>query len=183
MMEPVSFRRFAISHEPQTFTTNVEHHVVAEFAPAINYQALYLDGVLQQISTTPAVGAGTNLSRLHDPNVWLGVSQQWNEPPLNGRLNELRIYDGVLNDADIALSREAGPDALPVPRPALSFSVSGSNLILSWPTNSGNVALMSSPTLGTNATWNPAGSPTVVGQNYQVTVPITNTSFYFRLQQ
>src|SRR5262245_28637086 len=48
--------------------------------------------------------------------MWLGVSQ-WCDPPLNGAINELRLHEGLMNEVEIALSRQAGPDALPISNP------------------------------------------------------------------
>ncbi len=105
-------------------TTNVEHHVVAEFCPALSYQALYVDGFLLQVNPTPAVGSGTNLSQLHDPNVWLGMSQ-YADPALNAKINELRLWEGLFNEVDVAVHRKAGPDAtLPLAAPGTLQSIS-----------------------------------------------------------
>lgn len=106
------------------FPTNQEVHVVCTFAPQINYSALYINGFRQNINTTPLFG-GTNLqfSQLMSPNMWLGVSQ-WYDPPLNGAINELRLHEGLMDEVQIALSRKAGPDALPVSDPGALQSLS-----------------------------------------------------------
>jgi len=99
------------------FPTNREVHVVCTVAPGINYSALYIDGRVQNINTTPIInGVNVQLSQVSSPNMWLGVSQ-WFDPPLNGSINELRLHEGLMNDLQIALSRQAGPDALPVSDP------------------------------------------------------------------
>jgi hypothetical protein len=60
-------------------------------------------------------------------------------------------------------------------------------VILTWPTTSALVTLLSSPALGTGAVWTPVntanGALAVVGSNYQVTVPDTGSAQFFRLQQ
>ena len=109
---------------PTGFPTNQEVHVVCTFAPAINYSALYVNGFRQNINTTPVIG-GTQVqfSQVSSPNMWLGVSQ-WFDPPLSGNINEFRLHEGLLNEVQIALSRQAGPDALPVTDPGALQSVS-----------------------------------------------------------
>jgi hypothetical protein len=105
------------------FPTNREVHVVCTFAPAINYSALYVDGLVQNINTTPLInGVNVQFSQVSSPNMWLGVSQ-WNDPPLNGSINELRLHEGLMNDLEIALSRQAGPDALPIADPGTLQSI------------------------------------------------------------
>jgi hypothetical protein len=105
------------------FPTNREVHVVCTFAPAINYSALYIDGQVQNINTTPLInGVNVQFSQVSSPNMWLGVSQ-WNDPPLNGSINELRLHEGLMNDLQIALSRQAGPDALPIADPGTLQSI------------------------------------------------------------
>jgi hypothetical protein len=105
------------------FPTNREVHVVCTFAPGINYSALYVDGKVQNINTTPIInGVNVQFSQVSSPNMWLGVSQ-WNDPPLNGTINELRLHEGLMDDLQIALSRQAGPDALPISDPGTLQSI------------------------------------------------------------
>jgi hypothetical protein len=120
---------------PTGFPTNQEVHVVCTFAPAINYSALYINGFRQNINTTPVIG-GTQVqfSQMSSPNMWLGVSQ-WNDPPLAGAINELRLHEGLQDEVQIALSRKAGPDALPVanPGPLQSLSLQAPPLYINNP--------------------------------------------------
>ncbi len=122
---------------PTGFPTNQEVHVVCTFAPGINYSALYVNGFRQNINTTPLIG-GTNVqfSQVSSPNMWLGVSQ-WNDPPLAGTINELRLHEGLQDEVQIALSRQAGPDALPVsnPGPLQSLSLQAPALYINNPIN------------------------------------------------
>jgi glucuronoarabinoxylan endo-1,4-beta-xylanase len=66
--------------------------------------------------------------------------------------------------------------------PLVSAQMSGTNLIVSWPaTNSGfAIQYTANPASGT---WSPITSPLpqVVGTNYQLTLPLTNSTLYFRL--
>lgn len=124
------------------------------------------------------------LSIVDDRNNWLGRSQ-WQDPFLNASIDEFRIYNGPFLDTDIVAHFTYGPNALISFLPQLSVSVSGNQLTLSWPTSAGSgYTLKSTTTLGTGAIWSPAGgAPTVVGENYQVTVPVASGNGFFRLEQ
>jgi len=66
---------------------------------------------------------------------------------------------------------------------SLTAKSSGGNLVITWPTASALVNLVSSPALGAGAVWSAAGTlPTTVGGNYQVTIPATGTARFYRLQ-
>ena len=72
--------------------------------------------------------------------------------------------------------------AASTPPPKLSASFSGSQLIISWPTNATSFGLQQNLTLAP-AGWAGAMNPvTVVGEQNQVSVPLTNSSGYYRLK-
>jgi hypothetical protein len=123
------------------------------------------------------------LSIVDDRNNWLGRSQ-WQDPFPNTAIDEFRIYNGPFLDTDIASHFAYGPNVLISFQPQLIASLSGNQLTLSWPTSAGSsYALKSTPVLGPGALWSPAGgAPTVVGDNYQVTVAVSGNAF-FRLEQ
>ena len=54
--------------------------------------------------------ASVALSTINDVNNWLGRSQWVQDSYLSGRYEELRIYDGALSDAEVAMLAERGPD-------------------------------------------------------------------------
>jgi hypothetical protein len=138
---------------------------------------LYINGQRAGTGATPYP-----LSVVDDRNNWLGRSQ-WVDPMYNGLIDEFRIYNGPALDADIAADFAAGPNALPVARPTLSFSRSGSNLIISWPTNGNDgYVLQSSGVMAIGTTWsNVTGTPTISGANYQMTVPTSGEQQYYKL--
>lgn len=120
----------AVTMVGTAFPVGVETHVVCTFAPEIGYQALYFNGKLMEIDVTPTVGTpATNFqfSQMVDPNMWVGVSQ-WNDTPLSGQINEMRLHEGILDEVQIALSRAAGPNGTPITNPGsltnISFLVS-----------------------------------------------------------
>ncbi|HZV34943.1 MAG TPA: hypothetical protein VFB72_10255, partial [Verrucomicrobiae bacterium] len=67
--------------------------------------------------------------------------------------------------------------------PWLNFAVNGTNLILSWSTNSTGFTLQSSPSLLSSNNWSAVSAPvTVVNGQYMVTNPISGGTQFFRLQ-
>ena len=72
-------------------------HVAVKLAGDVG--KLFVDGV--------QVGEGSGIVvtpfQLGDtPNAWLGRSQYANDPSFNGRMQDLRIYNGALSNAEIA---------------------------------------------------------------------------------
>jgi hypothetical protein len=66
--------------------------------------------------------------------------------------------------------------------PRLTITKSNNNVIISWPTSSGNFTLESKAALN-STTWSPVGlAPTINGSNFQVVVPIGTGNRFFRLR-
>jgi hypothetical protein len=159
-------------------TTGSKSHFAVVYDYPRGVARLYING--QRAGTGVATFP---LSVVDDRNVWLGRSQ-WQDPFFNGTLDEFRIYNGPFLDSDIADSFATGPNALPVPRVALSAVVAGSNLQLSWSTNvPPGVTLQTTATLGTGLNWSGAGlpAPTLVGDKWQVSVPTSGSASFYRL--
>ncbi len=178
--------------------------VVGVFSPDTGNQAFYTNGVLAaRVSMfnammdpvaygDPAFNSQSVLPYQlgTDPNNYLGHSLYAADPGLLGSINECRIYSGPLTAAQVAADNALGPDQLrgtslaPV---SLSATRSGGNLVFSWPTTSALVTLQASPALGASATWTPvvlpAGAMAVSGGNYQVTLPMSATTQFFRLSE
>lgn len=102
---------------PEPLPIGQQLHIVCTYAPDLNSSQLWINGRLIASALAP-----WQLSELQDQNNWLGASQ-WNDPPFNGTIDELRIYEGALSELEIILNQQAGPDALP-PSPGLLQSVS-----------------------------------------------------------
>jgi O-glycosyl hydrolase len=158
-------------------TTNVWHQV----AVTLNSHTgtLYVDGVPvgtnSAMTLNPLIQGGTS-------NNYLGKSQ-WNDPCLNGSMDEFRIYSAALSSAEIAATYALGPGQLfSTNNPAMAVSMSGKNLTMSWPVASAGYTLQSCTNLAP-ANWEAVSSPApqIVGTNYQVTLPATNTAQFFRL--
>jgi uncharacterized repeat protein (TIGR03803 family) len=68
--------------------------------------------------------------------------------------------------------------------PDLSVGLSGSNIILSWPTNATGFTLQSSASVGASAAWGTdLAVPVVVNGQYTVTYPKSSSPVFFRLSQ
>lgn len=159
----------------------VEHHVTLVYSPNQNIAKMYLDGVLNVSSN--AISGGT-LGTITENNTWLGVSQ-WNDPTLNGAINEFRVYEGAFSDAQVTASQAAGASVglvSTVPT-NIVFSALGNTLNLSWPADHLGWKLQAQTNslgngLGTN--WvTILGSDSVTSTN--VIINPTNGSVFYRL--
>jgi len=181
--------------------TGIPSHYVYLYDPAVSHSiTLYTNGVLagsQSGVTVPLSSLGTNVG-----TIGLSVYNQSeaytltnnggskaNCPYINGGISEVRIYASVLTGSQIAADYQLGPDHLSQPTttntPAVSVSTGTGSLTLSWPVTSGNFFVESSPVLGPSAVWTMVkAAQTVVGLNYQVTLPTTGgATLFFRLHQ
>jgi hypothetical protein len=68
---------------------------------------------------------------------------------------------------------------------SLSVTASGGILNLKWPTTSALVNVLTSANLGAGAVWTPAnGALSLDGSgNYKLTMPVSTSTQFFRLQQ
>jgi hypothetical protein len=120
-----------------------------------------------------------------DPLNYIGKSLYNPDPTLNGSVDEVRIYDGALTPSRIKADSALGPNAFIGTNPNVTLSswISGNNVIVSWSTASSLVNLTSSSNLGAGAVWTPVnGTLSVVGGNYQMSIPLAGNSQFFRLQ-
>lgn len=145
----------------------------------------FTDNVARLYSNSVAVVAGAapvDLTTIDDVNNWLGRSQ-WNDPTFQGKLNEFRIWKGVLLPEQIAAHYAAGPDSMDS-LPKLAAAVTGQNLVISWAASATGFVLESSPTLGTGATWTAVTpAPTTNNGTSSVTVPIGPGAQFYRLRK
>jgi hypothetical protein len=107
------------------------------------------------------------------------------DPTLNGSVYEFRIYSSPLTAAQVNADYVLGPNQLPGANTSVTLSavLSAGNIVITWPTSSAYVTLVSSPLPGTGP-WTPVanGTLTIVGSNYQEIVPTTGTTQFFGLQ-
>jgi hypothetical protein len=70
------------------------------------------------------------------------------------------------------------------PLPPLTIRYLGANVQLSWPTNyAAGYVLQASPSVSPTVWANVGGTPVLVNGNYQVTLPVTNSTKFYRLQK
>ncbi|MCS7089785.1 MAG: LamG-like jellyroll fold domain-containing protein [Verrucomicrobiota bacterium] len=169
--------------------TGSKVHLVVLYNEREKMAKYFVNGQLSQSSQPGA--ATLALSQINDTNNWLGRSlysepmpTPWRDPYLRAAYDEFRIYSGLLGSAQIAANYAIGPNP-PAERPALSARIQGNQLILSWPVSASGFSLRASTSLGASANWTPvSGTLTVVGDRYQLAVPLADApQRYFRLQQ
>jgi hypothetical protein len=186
----------AVGATPLDGLTNV--HLVAIYNPDAGSFSYYTNGVLASSAliyntlTQPAAfnGPCNKESALAytlgtDPLNYLGHSLYILDPYLNASFDEFRIYNAPLQPAQITADYLLGPNQLLGTNTSvrLSATVSGGNLIVTWPTNSALVSLVSSTSLSANTLWTPVtGTLTIVGGNYQEVVPMSGETGYLKLE-
>jgi hypothetical protein len=159
--------------------------------------ALYTNGVLSGTAsgvTIPLSTLGTNVGTIGmavwNTNFSASIpGTSGNRPFMNAGVSEVRIYSGVLSSSAIGADFQLGPDQLPAAsttnKPPMSVISGAGSLTLSWPTTNGGFVVESSQVLGAGAVWTlVSGNQTIVGPNYQMTLPTTNgAALFFRLRQ
>jgi hypothetical protein len=154
-------------------------HLVLVDNPYAGTLIVYTNGVqMVQIN-----GVAVPLSALQDAHSYLGKSSYSGDPNGVASVDEFRIYDGAMSPSQVLADYVSGADTLPLTPPILSVAHSGAKLILSWPTNAAGYAVQTASSL-TGTVWNSLpGNPVTVLSNgtFQITVPITNQTSYYRL--
>jgi alpha-L-arabinofuranosidase len=158
--------------------TNV--HVTSVFDPPAGYIVLYVNGVL--VGQTN--GVIVPFSSVNDLYSYIGRSLYSGDSYFDAGIDEFRIYNGVLHADEIAASQVLGPNQLlSFGSPAINASLSGGNLTLSWLLSSAGFTLMSRTNLVSGAWTAVSQAPQIVGSQWQITVPISGSAQFFRLQE
>jgi hypothetical protein len=158
--------------------TNI--HIVAIFNPPAGYLAYFTNGVLCKVDNSISISMA---------GVWPVVNKigadLWPDPGMRGTVSEFRIYSGALSPADVASTQALGPTALlGSTGVTVTATASGGNVILSWPASGGLYTVLSRSSLNSGAwTTNTSATPVLNGSTYQVTLPATSGSQFFRLVQ
>ncbi len=154
-------------------------HVACIVDPPNNYMALYANGVLESAHS----GFISAFSTVSTAWTFIGRSLFSADPLLNATISELRLYDGRLTSDQIALDYRNGPDTLTL-AVNLAQSNAGNAVTLSWPSYALGFTLESSAALGGVASWTTVPqSPSLQNDRWQVTLPATNSSRFFRLSR
>ena len=155
-------------------------HLVLVYNPPAGSSSVYTNGVLmtQNFSVT------VPMSALQDAHSYLGKSSYSSDPNGVATVDEFRIYNGAMSQSQITADYIAGPNTLPANRPPLSIVQSGDDIILSWPAYASGFNIQTCAALGTNALWTAlpgSPAPARANNNYQITLPITNQTAFYRL--
>jgi len=154
-------------------------HITSIYDPPAGYESFYTNGVL--VSQNNAVTVP--MSYVADVLNYISHSLYTGDPHEDMYIDEFRIYNGALSAADVAANQNLGPGNLAGLRLSSSlFSVSSGSIVLSWPVaTSTGYSLYSSSILSANTVWTKVSTqPTIVGGNYQISIPTTGgaTEFY-----
>jgi len=156
-------------------TTNL--HIVAIFNPPAGYLACYTNGVLASVLNNVTISMAGVWGTLNKVGADL-----WPDPGMQGSISEFRIYNGVLSPNDVLSTQVLGPNQVLASSVKLKVLASGGNLVISWPVAGGSYLLQSRSSL-TSGTWTTVSAPVpqIVGSQWQVTVPNTGGTKFFRL--
>ncbi|HVM48293.1 MAG TPA: alpha-L-arabinofuranosidase C-terminal domain-containing protein [Candidatus Acidoferrum sp.] len=163
------------------FSFQTNFHLVAVYDPPAGSLALYTNGVLSGINNSVTVP----LSSVTDVYSFIGKSLYSGDPYPSFSVDEFRIYNGALYASDVSAAQWLGPEhLLSTASPPLAFSSRNGVLTLSWPLAASGYTLLSKTNLPLGA-WHPANTPAPQpnGGQWQVTLPMTPTAEYFRLQR
>ncbi|MGA2748695.1 MAG: LamG-like jellyroll fold domain-containing protein [Verrucomicrobiota bacterium] len=165
------------------FSLQTNLHVTSVYDPPAGLEQLYTNGVLVSQNT----GITVPMSYVQSVLNYLGHSLYPADSYMDVDFNEFRIYNGALSADDIAISQLLGPSVLlsTGSAPKIGASVSAGSVVISWPAaNAAGFSLYSSPTLGPGAVWAlVAVTPSVAGQNLQVSIPTTGAAQFYLLKK
>jgi hypothetical protein len=154
-----------------------QQHIVAVLDLYRGYEALFVNGLL--------IGERTDVpfdqTAIHDVHNYIGRSAYSWDPYLNGAVSEMRIYEGRMTAAEASALYSLG-SAFVLDDVRLSCAAGVGGITITWRTNAACFALQSSAVAGPGATWSAVTNiPSVAGNAFQLTLPLTNSSRFFRL--
>lgn len=156
-------------------------HIVAIYDPPAGYLALYTNGALAALNTSVTVP----MSSVNDALSYIGRSLYNSDPYPDMVLDEFRLYNGALSTNEIAATQFLGPNQpLSATSPTVHVSATGANVTLSWPLSAAGFTVMSRSNLASGI-WTPFSGATqqIVGNEWQLAVPITSGAGFFRLEE
>ncbi len=125
-----------------------------------------------------------SLADIDDVYNLIGASLVAVDPYLVGTIHEFRVYQGVLSPQAVALNDAVGPaNYIQLSgNPTIGASVSGGQIVLSWPASDFNFAVQSRSGLNSGTSWTTlTNAPALVGTNWQASLPSTGTAQFFQL--
>ena len=156
-------------------------HVTVIVDP-VNAALCYYNGTsnvsaLNNVAVPSLAGISDNINSI-------GQSLVAADPYFTGVIYEFRVYQGVLPYQAILLNDAVGPaNYIQLSaNPTISASRSGGNIVLSWPASDFNFAVQAKSSLTSGPAWTTlTNAPAIVGTNWQMTLPSTNTARFFKL--
>ena len=151
-------------------------HITCEYGDG--WLQVYTNGVLEASSTNlvaPASSAGLNSATIgHSP---------FNDPGINGSVDEFRIYKGRLSSDEVTASDILGPNqVLTTSGVTIHVAQSGGNSVISWPLAAAGFSLQTSSNLSSGSWVTLTNAPIMVGNtNWQITVPASGGQQFYRL--
>jgi len=166
----------------QNFSFQNDLHITAVINPPDNRMALYANGVL--------VGLNNNitlpLSSVNNVYSYIGRSLYASDPYCDMVLDEFRIYDGALTEYEIAATQSLGPDqTLEEGSTPITLDVSAGNAHIQWPVAYASAMMLQSGTNLLEGNWEDQLTlePTLIGGEWQFSLPLSKTNEFFRLKR
>ncbi|HEY4414940.1 MAG TPA: alpha-L-arabinofuranosidase C-terminal domain-containing protein [Verrucomicrobiae bacterium] len=155
-------------------------HLVAVYNPPAGQLACYTNGVLAALNNSVTVAMSSVSSLLN----YIGRSLYNSDPYPDLTLDEFRIYNGALQTNEIAATQALGPDeVLSSASPILQASAHAGYLTLSWPLTADSFTLMARTNLLAGGWISAMSAPQISNNQWQVIIPITGNTQFFRLQR
>jgi alpha-L-arabinofuranosidase len=155
-------------------------HLTCVFDPPDDVINIYTNGVLASTFT----GITDPLSTVGNEFSYIGRSLYTDDAYLDWTLQELRIYNGALQPADVAATDVLGPgQILSTNAPGMTPEIYGGTLTLSWPVASSGFSVDATTNLASGV-WSPLPvAPQLVGGQWQVNIPVSGGQQFYRLRK
>lgn len=166
------------------FSFKTSLHLTAVFNPDGESLKLYTNGVLLAANNT----ANLPLSSVNNVFSYIARSLYAADSYCDVTLDEFRIYNGALGDAEIIATQFLGPDQVldsgGSPLVDLGVSPAAGSLTLGWPVDLAGYTLQSRTNLA-NGNWQDhlTLAPALVGNEWQFNLPMTEAANFFRLRR
>ncbi len=154
---------------------NQTMHVTCVFGNGVI--SIYTNGILESASSS-------QLGRLDQVGTafsWIGRSPHAADQYMNCSVDEFRIYRGRLAPDEIQALDVVGPNQLLTTTAQVTISIVSGNTVLQWPVAAAGFSVQSKPALDGGSWTTLTNAPTLVGSNWQVTVPASGDTQFFRL--
>lgn len=153
---------------------NLSVHVTCVFGNGV--MAYYTNGVLHGAVS----GAKGRVDQIGTFFSWIGRSP-YADPFAIATVDEFRIYRGTLSADEIKASDAIGPNQLLTTTATLTATRVGDDLVLRWPAAAAGFSVQTTSDLGSGGWTALDATPVLNGDHWEVTLPATEGSQFFRL--